>query len=336
MKKQSYMTEGERYQLEAMRRNKIPVAEIARQLNRSRQTIYNELKRGNYLHTVDYRDVPRYSAEKGQDIRQRAARKRGRALKAADDPDYLEFLEEMILRRKYSPAAALVEAKKAGYQTTICTTTLYTYISRRVFKQLRDIDLQEKVSRKPRKKNNETKIKHPNLPSIETRPKEIAQRATFGHWEMDLIVSCKGGRAALLTMTERRSKEEKIMLIPDKTAKSVRKAINKLERQTPEFRQKFKTITTDNGSEFLEYDKLIRSCKNGQKRFEVYYCHSYAAWEKGSCENHNRIIRRFFPKGTNFDKITPEQVKAVEYWMNHYPRKCLDWRTPHEVFYESS
>lgn len=77
MKKQCYMTAGERHQLEAMRRNKIPVAEIARQLNRSRQTIYNELRRGSYLHTVDYQDVVRYSADKGQAIRELASKCKG-------------------------------------------------------------------------------------------------------------------------------------------------------------------------------------------------------------------------------------------------------------------
>lgn len=331
MKKQCYMTEGERYQLEAMRRNKIPVSEIARQLNRSRQTIYNELRRGSYLHTIGgYRDVVRYSAEKGQDIRRRASRRKGRTAKAGDDPAYLAFLEAMILDCKYSPAAALEEAKRAGFTTTICVSTLYAYITRRRFKRLRDIDLPEKVSRKPRKKS-EAKVAHPKLPSIEKRPEEIRQRTAFGHWEMDLMVSAKGGRAALLVMTERRSRREIIALIPDKCAESVRRAIDRIERSTPQFRSKFRTITTDNGSEFLEYEKLIRSCRSKAQRFEVYYCHSYAAWEKGSCENHNRMIRRFFPKGTNFDEVTPQQVAAVQDWMNNYPRKILGWKTPNEV-----
>lgn len=331
MKKQCYMTEGERYQLEAMRRNKIPVAEIARQLNRSRQTIYNELRRGSYLHTVDYRDVIRYSAEKGQDIRQRAARRKGRAAKVKNDTAYLAFLEAMILDCKFSPAAALEEAEKVGFTTSICVTTLYTYITRRKFERLRDIDLPEKVSRKPRKKDEEQKVAHPKLPSIEVRPEEIGRRTAFGHWEMDLVVSARGGSSALLVMTERRSRKEIITLIPNKCAESVRRAIDRIERKTPQFRQQFRSITTDNGSEFLEYDKLIQSCRSKRQRFEVYYCHSYAAWEKGSCENHNRIIRRFFPKGTNFDEVTPQQVKAVQDWMNDYPRKILGWKTPNEI-----
>ena len=111
MKKQCYMTAGERHQLEAMRRNKIPIAEIARQLNRSRQTIYNELRRGSYLHTVDYQDVVRYSADKGQAIRELASKCKGRRIKTENDADYMDFLEYMILKGKYSPAAALAEAR---------------------------------------------------------------------------------------------------------------------------------------------------------------------------------------------------------------------------------
>ena len=96
------------------------------------------------------------------------------------------------------------------------------------------------------------------------------------------------------------------------------------------FRVKFQTITTDNGPEFLEYNLLIQSIYGGQ-RFQVYYCHSYSAWEKGSNENHNRMIRRFFPKGTDFTRITKKQIQAVEDWMNHYPRKILNWYAPCEA-----
>lgn len=121
------------------------------------------------------------------------------------------------------------------------------------------------------------------------------------------------------------------MLLPNKRAESVQRALDRLERKIPQFKQHFRSITTDNGSEFLPYEKLRQSCKSRGTRFEIYYCHSYAAWEKGSCENHNRMIRRFFPKGTNFDEVTPRQVQAVQDWMNSYPRKILGWKTPKEI-----
>ena len=231
MKKQCYMTAGERHQLEAMRRNKIPIAEIARQLNRSRQTIYNELRRGSYLHTVDYQDVVRYSADKGQAIRELASKCKGRRIKTENDADYMDFLEYMILKGKYSPAAALAEARAVGYTTTICVTTLYSYISKRRFPRLRDMDLLEKVSRRHRKKSEEPRIVHKDYPSIEVRPEHIGQRSEGGHWEMDLIVGCRGSKAVLLTLTERRSRQEIIMKLPDRRAETIRRAIDRLERR---------------------------------------------------------------------------------------------------------
>ena len=103
-----------------------------------------------------------------------------------------------------------------------------------------------------------------------------------------------------------------------------------MERKTPGFRQKFRSITTDNGSEFLEYDKLCQSIHGGQ-RFQVWYCHSYSAWEKGSVENNNRMIRRFFPKGTDFTKVSKKRIAAVQDWMNNYPRRILNWQTPNQA-----
>lgn len=330
MTKQHYMTERERWQLEAMRRNRIPVKEIAQQLGFTRQTIYNELKRGSYLHTVKYWDEERYSAEKGQSIQDNRRKNKGRDPKIKSDQEYADFLERKILAERYSPAAALASARKAGYQTTICVTTLYNYISRRRFKKLRDIDLPEKVRRRRRTSESRQRIAHKGYPSIEHRPQHINDRSERGHWEMDLIVSCRGSNAALLTLTERKTREEIIIKILDKKADTVRAAIDTLERTVPDFRIKFKSITTDNGTEFMKYE-LLQESIHGGKRFDLYYCHSYAAWEKGTNENHNKMIRRWFPKGTDFEKVSLKRIQKVQDWMNNYPRKNLDWKTPIEA-----
>ncbi len=121
-------------------------------------------------------------------------------------------------------------------------------------------------------------------------------------------------------------------LLPDKRAASVRAVFDRLERKLGKrkFRETFRSITTDNGPEFLEYDLLTQSIYGG-KRFEVYYCHSYSAWEKGTNENHNRLLRRFFPKGTDFTKVSQRQIQEAVDWMNNYPRKVLGWLTPAEA-----
>lgn len=330
---QHYMTYPERVRLEEKLRYKVPKAEIARELGFSLQTIYNEIRRGSYEHDLYHKTETRYSADRAQDIfERRQRRKTGRPLKIGHDIAYANFLERKILRDHYSPAAALAEAGKRDFATRICVRTLYNYITWGIFLELTDNNLLEKPMRKPRKKNAEPKIAHPTLPSIEQRPEHINRRSERGHWEMDLVVGCAGSRPVLLTLTERITREEIIIKLPDRKAATIRRAIDRLERGIGKrrFREKFRSITTDNGAEFMEYD-LLRKSIYGGIRFEVYYCHSYAAWEKGTNENHNRIIRRFLPKGTDFSRVTQREVAAIQDWMNGYPRKILGWKTPGEM-----
>jgi IS30 family transposase len=94
-------------------------------------------------------------------------------------------------------------------------------------------------------------------------------------------------------------------------------------RHGSKFKEKFKTITTDNGSEFLDFESLESSCKNDEKRFKMYFAYPYSSWERRSNENANGIIRRFFPKGTDFSKVSIAKIQAVEDWMNEYPRRIL-------------
>lgn len=340
-KKQHYMSREERIKLESYLEAGKSVAWIAKQLGFARQTIYNEIKRGTYLHTVQWWEELRYSAVKGQDIHEQAQRNKGREHKLRSDAEYMRFLEDRMLgiqedgsvkkKKRYSPAAALAEARTAGYQMSVCVNTIYNSIDQGIFPRLKNHMLWEKPYRRRQKKDRrEKKRVHEKLPSIEQRPQEINQREELGHWEMDLVVGPKGSSCCLLTLTERKTREEIIRKLPNKKAASVRRALNKLEREMPDFQMKFKSITTDNGGEFLEYKKLIRSVRKGT-RFDIYYCHSYAAWEKGTNENHNRMIRRWLPKGTNLDKVTKEQVAELQDWMNHYPRKALNWKTPAEA-----
>ena len=333
-KKQHYMTEQERYTLEGMLRAGKPVAWIARELGFTRQTIYNEIRRGSYHRIIQqhgyYQDIREYSADKGQQIYERNQRVKGRPLKIGKNRAFADFLEDKILHDHFSPAAALADAYKRGYRLKISVQTVYNYIDQGLFLELTNADLWEKPTRKPRQKKKPQRKAHPQLPSIEDRPEHINNRRDYGHWEMDLVVGPDGSRACLLTLTERKTRQELIFKIPNRKALSVRRVFNRLERELPNFREIFKSVTTDNGNEFMEYEKLRRSIHGG-KRFDLYYCHSYASWEKGSNENHNRMIRRFFPKGTAFEKVSRDQIAEVQHWMNHYPRKILQWKTPVEL-----
>lgn len=333
-KKQHYMTQDERYKLEAYLDTGKGVSWISRQMNFSRQTIYNEIKRGLCWQVKKIngmqRDVTLYSAQKAQQIHDYNQTAKGRPLKIGNDHAFAEFLERKILEDRFSPAAALAQARKEGFTTIICTATLYSYIDNQVFLQLSNKDLWEKRKRKKRANQPMRRIVHPKLPSITDRPEHIDRRLELGHWEMDLVIGKAGSRAVLLTLTERRSRQEMIFKLPDRKAATIRAVFDKLEATTPNFRQRFRSLTTDNGNEFLEYEKLRQSIHGGT-RFDVYYCHSYAAWEKGTNENHNRMIRRWFPKGTDFTKVTKKRIAEIQTWMNSYPRKVLGWKTPDEM-----
>ncbi len=174
----------------------------------------------------------------------------------------------------------------------------------------------------------------PKGESIENRPKEINDRVSFGHWEMDCVAGRKRTRRALLVLSERLTRREIIIPIKDMTAASVVAALNKLERKYGKrFSKVFKSITVDNGSEFSDCAGIESSVlRVGAKRTTVYYCHPYSAYERGTNENINKMIRRFLPKGTDFRKVTAAYIQRVETWINNYPREVLGFDTSENLF----
>ena len=137
----------------------------------------------------------------------------------------------------------------------------------------------------------------------------------------------------MLTLIERKTRKVISRKLKDRSQKSVIRAINGIERQMgPEaFRAVFKSITADNGSEFLDHEALECSVAGG-KRTDIYYANPYAGWERGSNENVNRMIRRFIPKGCDISRFTRKQIQKIEVWINNYPRRILNFETAEERF----
>ena len=187
---------------------------------------------------------------------------------------------------------------------------------------------------KPKKDDN-NRARLPKGETIENRPKEVKDRETFGHWEMDSVIGKRGSKAALVVLTERLTRYGLVFKVPDHTMESVVRVLDRLERRMgKDFRQVFQSITVDNGSEFQDCAGMERSLRRRTPRTRIYYCHPYSASERGSNENMNRIVRRFFPKGTSFDEVTAAQVAQAENWMNSYPRAILGWRSAGALFEE--
>ena len=156
---------------------------------------------------------------------------------------------------------------------------------------------------KKAKKLRKIQPKRPFGLSIEEGPEEINNRLEVEHWEIYTVILPKAKNECLLTLTDRVTRLEVILLItPDKSALSVNTALLELQNGFH-----FKSITSDNGHKFAKLSEAV-ACP-------VYYCHAYASFERGMNENQNRMIRHFLPKGTT--KTTSEEVARIEAWMNH-------------------
>ncbi|MCD7784570.1 MAG: IS30 family transposase [Oscillospiraceae bacterium] len=150
---------------------------------------------------------------------------------------------------------------------------------------------------------------------------------------MDSVEGKKKTKKTVLALTERKSRDELFRLMPSKTSESVVKQLDKIERQvgTEKFKQIFKSITVDNGSEFMDVDGIERSVFTGEKRTQVYRCHPYSSNERGSNENQNRMLRRWKQKGTDFTNVTEEEIQKIEDWTNNYPRKMFGFCSAADV-----
>lgn len=212
---------------------------------------------------------------------------------------------------------------------------MYSYIDKGVFLTITNKNLPVKGQKK-RQYNKVKRAKRPPAgTSIENRPKEIDDRAVVGDWEMDCVEGKKKTKKTLLVLTERKSRREIIRPMRDQTARSVVRVLDSLEREYgTNFSKIFRTITVDNGSEFADCAGMEKSCRRKGNRTKIYYCHPYSSYERGSNENVNRMIRRWFPKGTDFRKVTAKAIQKVEDWINNYPREILGFRTSEAVFQE--
>ena len=229
---QHYMTRDERFLLEGIYMAGAGVTEIARKLGFCRQTIYNEIKRGLYTRRCDYWDEVRYSADKAQQIHDYNQTAKGRPLKIGNDHALADFLERKMLdvqpngkrdrRKRFSPSAALAAARAEGFITSVCPSTLYSYIDKRVFLHITNKDLIEKGRPRQKAARPERRTVYPALPSILDRPETANRREEPSHKEIDLIVGRANTKAATLTITERKGREEMAFILPDKRAASVR------------------------------------------------------------------------------------------------------------------
>lgn len=298
---------------------------IGSRLHRSCGCIHYEVKRGLYEHldSKTYTIVMRYSADIAQQDADYQATAKGQCIKLGKQYDYAANVASRI-KSGESPDSIVGDMKNKG-AWTVSTNTLYRYIDNGYIPNISNNDLIEKSKKKKHKFHTKKASRPPKGPSIEKRPAKIADRDIPGDWEQDTVIGKAEGKGeALLVLTERVTRMEIIEKLPEKTMLEVSKRVEQIISRYPA--GTFRTITVDNGSENQDYGGMKKHVE------EIYYCHPYSSWERGSNENQNRLIRRFFPKHESMKDKTQADADEAARFINHIHRKILGYRTSQELF----
>jgi transposase, IS30 family len=304
----THLTLEERYQIFALLRAKVSQNEIAKILERHPSSISREIRRNKaklgYFH---------------QKAQQQANARRAKNMRCIDEATW-QFVTAR-LREQWSP-------EQISAKANISHETIYQHLHT----DKRNGGLLWQQRRHPKsyqKRLGQLKRRGviPHHCSIEQRPSIVNDRIRIGDWETDTMF---GGRslAPLVTLVERKSGFTLIHCVVNKTAQVVGDAMVNLLQP---YRKQVHTITSDNGKEFAHYARVAKKLKA-----DFYFAHPYAAWERGSNENTNGLIRQYFPKSRDFATITQQEINWVMQRLNHRPRKRLGFLTPHEVFFNKA
>lgn len=301
----------------AMRQQRRPVPDIAAALGRHPSTIYRELKRNGTPYDGAYR--PSMASEMTNGRRSRSRRN------ARYGPVQFKRIET-LLRRDCSPAQVVGSLRRKG-RRVMSHETIYLWIWA---DKARGGSLWEHLRgackrRRKRYGRNDSRGRLAGKRPIQDRPAIVERRGRFGDWEGDTVHG--RGKPCIVTAVERKSGFVRIGAIPSATVAYTNERIVQLLRSEP---HPVRTITTDNGTEFHGYRDFERELGT-----TVYFATPHHAWERGTSENTNGLIRQYLPKGTHLGHLTQADCDRIAAKLNARPRKRLGFRTPHEVYYGS-
>lgn len=295
------------------------VREIARALQRSPSTISRELRRNSSaVHQVYLSHLAHERAIK----RKREAAQRPRL----KDKQVVDYVREKITM-DWSPEQIAGRIGQDLPEVSISHEAIYQYLYHPETEGRQElIDHLRRAHRKRKPKGGarrKHKTKIPNRISIEERPASVETRRYFGHWEGDSLI-CRKSASALNTLIELKSRYAILTKLPHKSAEQTSRAIIQKFRNLP--LKARRTLTLDNGPENARHEDITRSLGT-----QCYFADPFASWQRGSNENLNGLIRWYFPKRTDFNIISDEQIARVEALLNNRPRKCLGYKTPAEI-----
>ena len=311
------MTEEQRYDMSAMRRSRWKIELIAGALGKHRSTIYRELKRNRCRVTGNY------AASIGQ-MHTNGRRRRSRRNRQFGKVDF-ERIEEMV-RGDWSPEQIVGRSRQEG-KAVMSHETIYKWIwadkkqGGTLWKHLRGARKQ----RRKRYGRYDSRGRLAGKTMIDKRPAVVERRGRIGDWEIDTVHG--RGKASVVTIVERKSGVVRIGKLNRATKKET---LSRTVRLMWGEKERVKTITADNGSEFHNYKELETLLET-----KVYFATPHHAWERGTNENTNGLIRQYMPKGSNLSFISQAACERVAEILNNRPRKRLGFKTPNEVYYLS-
>jgi len=292
--------------------------EIAEEMGRSPSTISREIRRNAPpVHQAYY--LPHKAQQRADERRQAASRK-----ERLRSPRIKAYVTRQI-RQGWSPEIIAGRLKKLGWEDTVSHEAIYQWI----YAKARDlIPYLTRSHRKRQKRGHSRKHRKAHIPgriSIDKRPAIVTCRKRTGDWEADTIVS-RESKPCLQIIVDRKSRLSMVKRMRNREASTMRKTIIQRLKHLPS--AFLRTITYDNGVENVEHEQINQALGT-----RSYFCAPYTSQEKGTVENRAGLVRRHFPKGTDFAKLTPKEIRRVERWMNNRPMKILGYKTPREVFY---
>jgi IS30 family transposase len=310
-----------------IRHNSLNVTQLAERFHCARATIYNEKKRGAepYLARGKKIKFRPYKAAYAQEIYEQHRSESHRLEFFEEFPEIkkrlLALLKPKKGQKKISVEVALFLLSKDFINLPSARTVYYDIERGKLGKQVQKWVIGYRKKKKFEKKQNKRVLGT----SIEERPEIINQRLEFGHWELDLVIGKREKGEVLITLLERVTNYYIVLRAADKKAHTIFSELEKLFETRG--RQLFKSLTTDNGSEFALLPEF--------KDLPVYYCHPYSSWEKGANERHNHFLREFIPKGTKIENYSDEEILSAQTQLNQYPRPSKNFSTPEELFLQN-
>lgn len=326
MKKYRHLSLEEREKYFLWQNQGVSLREIGRRLGRSHTTFSREPKR-NAKYGVQYLPC------KAQKVAERVAR-RQRYKAPLKNPQVYLYVRKHLREDEWSPEVIAGKLKSDHPGESIHHETIYRYIysqktKTRGMKLWQYLTYQRKRRMKQHGRSVQRQSRIPEAKSIDLRPEIVAKRQRGGDWESDNLGGPKTDKTALSVSIERLSRVTHLDKLKDRKAATKREALTKrLSKYPKELRL---TLTEDNGSENTEHKQLSNDLS-----VDIFFCHSYASWEKGGVENINQRLRikRYIPQGTSIDSLTEQQIKQIEHKLNSTPRKCLGYLTPYEKMNE--